>query len=76
MLKGTRIAILKHIQPISIHGQLSCDVQFVDPEDPDAQPRVARLGPEAIDASLYPGDRIELEYVMGAVVAVKRAPGT
>jgi hypothetical protein len=74
MLKGTRIAVLQRIQPISVHGQISCDVHFVDPDDPDGQPRVARLGPEAIDQSLNPGDRILLEYVLGAVISVKPAP--
>lgn len=73
MLKGTRVALLQRIQPISIHGQISCDVHFVDPEDPDGQPRVARIGPEAIDQNVHPGDRIVLEYVLGAVISVKRA---
>ena len=73
MLKGTRIAVLQHIQPVSIHGQISCDVHFVDPEDPSSQPRVARLGPEAVDPHLSPGDRIVLEYLLGAVISVKRA---
>ena len=31
MLKGTRTALIKKIQPVSIHGQISLDVYFVDP---------------------------------------------
>jgi hypothetical protein len=73
MLKGTRTAVLQRIQPVSIHGQISCDVHFVDPDDPDGQPRVARIGPESVDSHLSPGDRIILEYVLGTVISVKPA---
>ena len=34
MLKGTKPAIVKKIQPVSIHGQISLDISFVDPDDP------------------------------------------
>ena len=34
MLKGTRDGILKKVQPVSIHGQVSWDVYFTDVEDP------------------------------------------
>ena len=46
MLKGSRSGILKRVQPVSIHGQLSLDIFFTDPEDPDAHlplPRVMEL---------------------------------
>ena len=48
MLKGTRDGILKKVQPVSIHGQVSWDVYFTDVEDPDGQVNVARIGPEAV----------------------------
>jgi hypothetical protein len=70
MLKGSRQAILKKIQPVSIHGQISLDVYFVDPDDPEGQTSVARVGPEAVPRHLEPGDRIELHYVLGVVTAV------
>jgi hypothetical protein len=73
MLKGTREGILKRIQPMSVHGQVSWDVLFVDAEEPESQVRVARIGPEAVDRTLHPGDRILLEYVLGTVISVKRA---
>ncbi len=76
MLKGTRIGLLQRIQPVSIHGQISCDVHFIDPEDLAGQPRVARIAPEAVDQHLSPGDRIVLEYVLGAVISVKRIAAT
>ena len=47
MLKGTRTALVKKIQPVSIHGQISLDVYFVDPEEPLGQVSLARVGPEA-----------------------------
>ena len=55
MLKGTRDGLLKRVQPVSIHGQISWDVFFTDPEDPDGQTHVARIGPEAVHGHLEPG---------------------
>lgn len=72
MLKGTRDGILKRLQPVSIHGQISCDVFFTGPEDPDGQIHVARLGPEAVADNLEPGDRIQVEYLVGVAVKVTR----
>jgi hypothetical protein len=70
VLKGTRDGILKKIQPVSIHGQVSWDVFFADVEDPDGQVTVARIGPEAvIGNNLEPGDRIQVEYLVGQAVA-------
>lgn len=36
MLKGTRNGIVNRIQPVSIHGQISLDIFWTDPEDPEA----------------------------------------
>jgi hypothetical protein len=72
MLQGVRDGILKRLQPVSIHGQLSVDVFFTDPGDPDGQMHVARLGPEAISRNLDVGDRIQVEYVVGVAVKVVR----
>ena len=72
MLKGSREAILRRVQPISVHGQISWDVFFSDPEDPDGPTSVARVGPEAVSHDLHPGDRIRLEYVLGSVVGISR----
>jgi hypothetical protein len=73
MLKGTREAILKKMQPISIHGQVSWDIFFTDVDDPDGQTHVARMGPEAVVGhNMEPGDRIRVEYVVGVAVKVTR----
>ena len=71
MLKGTRDGILKRIQPMSIHGQISWDIFFTDVDDPDGQPHVARVGPEAVlSHNMEPGDRIQVEYLVGVAVRV------
>ena len=70
MLKGSRTALVKKIQPVSIHGQISLDVYFVDPEEPDGQVSLARLGPEAVPRNLEPGDRVDLHYLLGGVSSI------
>ena len=74
-MKGTRDAELKTIQPISVHGQKSWEIQFTHLDDPEAQVHAARVGPEAIAANtLEPGDQVRLEYLVGQVVKVTRLP--
>jgi hypothetical protein len=72
MLKGTRDGILKRVQPVSIHGQVSWDVFFTDVDDEHGQTHVARLGPESVSHHLEPGDRIQVEYLVGVAVKVTR----
>ena len=72
MLKGTRDGILKRIQPVSIHGQVSWDVFFTDVEDPEGQIHLARLGPESVANNIEPGDRIQVEYLVAVPVKVTR----
>jgi len=72
MLKGTRAGVLRKVQPISVHGQISWDVFFSDPDDLDGPMQMARVGPEAVDPGLEPGDRISLEYLLGSVTSVTR----
>ena len=76
MLKGTREGILKRVQPLSIHGQVSWDVFFTDIEDPDGQIHVARVGPETVARNVEPGDRIQVEYLVGVVIKVTRVVPT
>lgn len=76
MLKGTRDGILKRVQPFSVHGQVGCDVFFTSVEEPDGQTHVARLGPEAVDQTIEPGDRIRVEYLVGVAVKVTRVVPT
>jgi len=77
MLKGTRDGILRKVQPVSIHGQVTWDVFFTDVEDPDGQIHVARIGPEAVMGSnLEPGDRIQVEYLVAQAVKVTRVVPT
>jgi hypothetical protein len=75
MLKGTREAIVKKIQPVSIHGQISLDVYFVSPDEPDGQVSLARVGPEAMPRDLEAGDLVTLHYLIGVVTSITRVTG-
>jgi hypothetical protein len=74
MLKGTKPAVVKKIQPVSIHGQISLDVYVVDPDDPQGQVSLARIGPEAVPSNLEPGDTVDLHYLLGVVTQITRRP--
>jgi hypothetical protein len=72
MLKGSKPGIVKKVQPVSIHGQISLDVYFADPEDPEGQVSVARIGPESVPDHLEPGDPVELHFALGVVTQITR----
>jgi len=72
MLKGTRRAVVKRIQPVSIHGQISLDVFWVDPEDPEEEVRHARVGGESAPRGLEAGDQVTMHYLMGMVTTITR----
>ena len=72
MLKGSRPALVKKVQPVSIHGQISLDVYLVDPDQPQGQPTLARLGPESVPKDLEPGERVEVHYLLGLPTAITR----
>ena len=70
MLKGTRNGILKRIQPVSIHGQVSWDVFFADLDDPDGQVHNARIGPEAVTGQHRARRPDQIEYLVGVPVKI------
>jgi hypothetical protein len=72
MLKGTKEAVVQKIQPVSIHGQISLDVYFSDPDDSQGQVSLARIGPESVPRNLEPGDRVTLHYLLGAVTQITK----
>ncbi len=72
MLKGTRTAQVTKIQPVSIHGQISLDVHYIDPEDSQGQVRLARMGPESVPKNLEPGDKVQLHYLLGVVTSITK----
>lgn len=74
MLKGSKQAIIKKIQPVSIHGQISLDVYCVDAEDVEGQVSVARIGPESVPRGLEPGDPVDVHYMLGVVTQITRRP--
>lgn len=72
MLKGTRTVRVTKIQPVSIHGQLSLDVYFIDPDDPQGQVRLARVGGESVPRNLEAGDTVDLHYMVGVVTNITK----
>ena len=72
MLKGTRPAVVQRIQPVSIHGQMSLDVFWVDPEDPEGEIRHSRVGEEATPRGLGTGDQVTMHYLMGMVTKITK----
>jgi hypothetical protein len=74
VLKGTKAALVKKVQPVSIHGQISLDVYFVDPDEPDGQVSLARVGPEATPRHLEAGDLVILHYMLGVVTKIDKQP--
>jgi hypothetical protein len=72
MLKGTRQAIIHRTQPVSIHGQISLDVFWTDPEDPEGEIRHARVGSESAPRHLEPGDRVTMHYLLGVVTQISK----
>ena len=75
MLKGTRTVQVTKIQPVSIHGQLSLDVYFVDPDDPQGQVSLARMGGESVPRNLKAGDTVDLHYMVGVVTNITKKSG-
>ena len=73
MLKGTKDVLVQKIQPVSIHAQISLDVYYSDPDDAQAQIRLARIGPESVPRNLEPGERVTLHYLVGVVTQITRA---
>ena len=72
MLKGTRTAVIHKVQPISIHGQVSLDVFWMDPDDPEQELRHARVGDESVPRGMAPGDKVTLHYLMGMVTKITK----
>lgn len=72
MLKGTRPAVVQRIQRISIHGQISLDVFWFDPDDPEQELRHARVGAESAPRNLEVGDKVTMHFVMGMVSEITK----
>ena len=72
MLKGSREGILAKIQPISIHGQISLDVQFVYPDDPNGQIQVARTRSRGGGKRTRARRSHPVDFLVGVATGVKR----
>ena len=77
MLKGTRVALIKKIQPVSIHGQISLDVYSSIPKTPGpGEPRPPRRRSDAPSPRAWrprrpalPGRRRDLDHEIVSVIA-------
>src|SRR3546814_819699 len=72
LLRGTRSGVVTKVPPIPLPGQISLDVSWVDPDDPEAESRHARVGDEAVPRDLAPGDHVTFHYLMGSVTKIER----
>ena len=72
MLKGSKVAVVQKVQPVSIHGQVSYDVYYTEPDDSQGQVRIARVGKESMPRSIESGDTVELHYVVGVVTHITK----
>lgn len=72
MLKGAREVIVRKIQPVSIHGQISLDVYYVEPDSPE-QVRIARVAQESVPRDLEAGDRAFVHFLLGVATEVTKA---
>jgi hypothetical protein len=72
MLKGTRTVQVTKIQPVSIHGQLSLDVYYIDPDDSQGQVSLARVGGESVPRNVEAGDLVDLHYLLGVVTNITK----
>ena len=72
MLRGTRNVVIQRIQPVSIHGQISLDIFYLDPEDVEEELRHARVGDETVPRDMEPGDAVTLHFLMGAVTKITK----
>jgi hypothetical protein len=70
MLKGTRDVLVTKVQPVSIHGQISLYVYWVDPADSQGQDILARNGPESGPKNIEAGDHVTLHYMFGSVTSI------
>jgi hypothetical protein len=72
MLKGTRTVRVTKIQPVSIHGQISLDVSFIESDNPQGQVSLARIGPESVPRNLEVGETVDLHCMLGVVTSITR----
>lgn len=74
MITPGQEGIVISITPLSIHGDRYVDVVIADaglPEDLDAR-LSARLGPEALEGDLAPGDRVLVEGFLKTVTGLRK----
>jgi hypothetical protein len=69
MLSGTKLATLRQVQLVDIHGTRFYDVAYTLDDMPE-QIQTARIGVEDVYANPQPGDAIGVRYLMNVVVSI------
>jgi len=66
--------IVLSIAPLSIHGDEYVDIVIADPEAPDdpGARLSARLGLEAVEGDVGPGDRVRVEGFLNMVTRIEK----
>ena len=59
------------MHPVAQGGK-PLDVYFIEPDDPQGQVRLARVGPESVPRNLEAGDNVDLHYMLGVVTSITR----
>ena len=69
MLMGKHTATVQHIMPVSTHGQKNYRVQLEIDTMP-GQPLQAQFASQAFDETIVPGDKVEVNFVVGVAVEI------
>lgn len=72
MLFGAHSARIVDLRPVAIHGTRMLDVVFQI--DGEGSSRSARLGAEALPATLEVGDRVQVHLLMNVATRIESEP--
>ena len=72
MFKQSTHAILKSVNPISIHGQRYYDILFVIPDDEEQLQRKSRAPYEEVYENPQPGDEVIIHSLLGTITGIER----
>lgn len=71
MLMGNQNATVQRIMPIATHGQKNYRV-FLELDSMPGMPQQAQFAAETFDESIMPGDCVEVNFVAGVAVEIKK----
>ena len=69
---GEHAIIVKEVRPIDIHGSQLIDLVYVLDTDPQASVHICRIGPESVEGTPQPGDRLIADFALRQMTRVRR----